>query len=68
MSKTKKAIMFAKMMLCSEQLKLFTKQLHEIENEKQDQIKIIKSEITKVGAEIDIIKKEVILISSYTIN
>lgn len=75
MDRDKKAAVFTKMISCSELLKLFTKQLQNIENdlqlevnEKQNQIKIIKDEISKVGAEIDIIKKEVKLINSYTIN
>jgi hypothetical protein len=37
-------------------------------NEKLEQIKIIKDEITKVGTEIDSIKREIKLLSEYSIN
>ena len=37
-------------------------------NEKLEQIKIIKDEITKVGVEIDSIKKEFTLLNAYSVN
>lgn len=37
-------------------------------NEKLEQIKIIKEEITKVGVEIDSIKREITLLNAYSVN
>lgn len=37
-------------------------------NEKLSQIKKIKDEITKVGTEIDSIKKEITLLNAYSVN
>lgn len=37
-------------------------------NEKLSQIKMIRDEITKVGTEIDNIKKEITLLNAYSVN
>jgi hypothetical protein len=65
----------AKLVVCKNTLKNLISQIKKIEddtqssnNEKLSQIKIIKEEITKVGMEIDTLKKEVTLLSTYSIN
>jgi hypothetical protein len=75
MSDWRKDQLAAKMMTCSWTLRELLTRIGELENdkelsmnEKMVQIKIIKDEITKVGTEIASIKRELTLISTYSIN
>lgn len=65
----------ARMVVARHTLKNLISQIKEIEgdaqadvNVKLSQIKKIKEEITKVGMEIDSIKKEIKLLNSYSVN
>lgn len=65
----------AKMMVCSQIMRELITRIADLENdtqlsneEKFEQIKNIKLEISKVGTEIDSIKKEITLIRDYSIN
>jgi hypothetical protein len=65
----------ARLTVCSHTIRALLSEIKEIEfdakmsvNDKLDKIKIIREEISKVGMEIDSIKKEIILIHAYKIN
>ena len=64
-----------KMLVCSHTVKNLLERIHAIEadtetpnEEKLVQIKKIKEEITKVGTEIDTVKKEITLLNAYNVN
>lgn len=65
----------AKMLVCSHTVKDLLAQIHAIEDDtetppelKLEQIKKIRDEMTKVGTEIDSLKKEITLLNSYNVN
>lgn len=74
MSDAKKTNIFAKMVTYNQTLKNLLRQIQEIEDDKfgsvtarKSKLKKIKEEITKVGTEIDIARKELTL-TDYNIN
>lgn len=65
----------AKMLVCSHTVRDLLRQIHAIEADTEatpssrlEKIKKIKDEITKVGAEIDSLKREFTLLNKYTVN
>jgi hypothetical protein len=75
MSDWRKDQLAAKMMTCSWTLRELLKRIADLENDKElsmdekiVQIKIIKEEISKVGEDIVNIKKEIKLLSEYSVN
>lgn len=75
MSRSMNDILPAKLLVYSNQVKELVTQIKKIENdlqmppkEKLSQIKIIRAELNKVGTEIDKVKKEIKLLSSYSVN
>jgi hypothetical protein len=69
------ATLNARLLIANHTLKVLLSQISQIEadqkmssNEKLSQIKKIREEITKVGTEIDSIKREFTLLNSYSIN
>lgn len=74
-SVTRRDQLAANMLVCTHTIKTLIIRIADLENDKQlsneekfEQIKNIKLEISKVGMEIDSIKKEITLISDYSIN
>lgn len=72
---TRKITLNARLVVAKHTVQDLLAQIKEIEiddqtdaNEKLSQIKKIKEEITKVGTEIDSIKKELILLNTYSVN
>ena len=65
-AKIKEGVLTLKGLL--EQIKAIEKDNVTSVNEKLSQIKKIQEEITKVGTEIDSIKKEIMLLTDYSIN
>jgi hypothetical protein len=75
MSDWRKDQLAAKMMTCSWTVRELLTRIADLENdkelsmnEKMVQIKIIKDEISKVGTDIANIKKEIKLLSEYSVN
>lgn len=75
MSESRRVQLSANMLVCSYTVKNLLTKIYALEadtevplEEKLSQIKKIKDEITKVGAEIDKIKKEITLLNSYNVN
>jgi len=71
----KKAQLSTKMLVCSHTVRNLLERIQAIEvdtetpaEEKLSQIKKIREEITKVGTEIDSIKKEITLLNTYNVN
>lgn len=65
----------AKLVVCSHTVKALLRQIKEIEsdvqvpaNEKLSKIKMIREELSKVGMEIDTVKKEITLLNTYNVN
>jgi hypothetical protein len=65
----------AKLVVCSHTIKSLLRQIKEIEvdaqlsaNEKLSKIKMIRDELSKVGMEIDTVKKEITLLNTYNVN
>ena len=72
---SKKQALNTKIVICNHTLKHLLKQIKIIEqddqtsvNYKLSEIKKIQEEITKVGTEIDIIKKDIMLLGDYNVN
>lgn len=75
MSNYSRADLNAKLVVCSHTIKSLMRQIKEIEDdaqvpaiEKLSKIKIIHGELSKVGMEIDIVKKSLTLLATYNIN
>lgn len=75
MNESRRAQLSANMLACSYIVKKLLMRIAEVENDtetpledKVSQIKKIKDEITKVGTEIDSIKKEITLLNAYNVN
>jgi len=75
MNESRRAKLSNNMLVCSYTVKQLLMRIAEIENDtetsledKVSQIKKIKDEITKVGTEIDSIKKEITLLNAYNVN
>ena len=75
MTESKRVQLSANMLACNYTVKTLLAKISALEadqqlsiDEKLVQIKKIKEEITKVGTEIDSIKKEIILLNSYDVN
>lgn len=75
MSESRRIQLSANMLVCSYTVKNLLTKIYALEadtqvpaEEKLSQIKKIKEEITKVGTEIDKIKKEIKLLNSYNVN
>ena len=75
MSDFRRISLNAKLVVCSHTVKSLMVQISEIEadtqvpaNEKLSKIKIIREELSKVGMEIDTVKKEIKLLNEYSIN
>ncbi len=75
MSESRRALLSANMLACSYTVKNLLARIYALEEdtqvsveEKLSQIKKIREEITKVGMEIDSIKKEITLLNSYNVN
>lgn len=75
MNESRRAQLSANMLACSYTVKQLLMRIAEIEGDtetpledKISQIKKIKDEITKVGTEIDSIKKEITLLNAYNVN
>jgi hypothetical protein len=75
MNTWRRDVLAARMLVCSDTLKNLLMRIAALEadkelsaDEKLSQIKIVKEEITKVGTEIDSIKKEIKLLDAYSIN
>lgn len=75
MSDFRQVSLNAKLVVCTHTIKSLLRQIKEIEgdlqmsvNEKFSKIKMIKEELTKVGTEIDTVKKELTLLNTYNIN
>lgn len=75
MNESRRAQLSANMLACSYIVKKLLMRIAEVESDtetpledKVSQIKKIKDEITKVGTEIDSIKKEITLLNAYNVN
>jgi hypothetical protein len=75
MNESRRAQLSANMLACSYIVKKLLMRIAEIEGDTETsledkvfQIKKIKDEITKVGTEIDSIKKEITLLNAYNVN
>jgi type I restriction-modification system DNA methylase subunit len=75
MNEYRRARLSANMLACSYVVKKLLMRIAEVEadtetplEDKVSQIKKIKDEITKVGTEIDSIKKEITLLNAYNVN
>ncbi len=75
MSDSRKISLSAKLLVCTHTVRDLITQIKKIEddvqapvNEKLSKIKMIREEITKVGMEIDKLKKEIMLLGAYSIN
>ena len=75
MDDSRKISLSAKLLVCTHTVRDLITQIKKIEddaqapvNEKLSKIKIIREEITKVGAEIDKLKNEIKLLRAYSIN
>ena len=75
MNESRRAQLSANMLACSYTVKKLLMRIAEIEGDTEtslddrlSQIKKIKDEITKVGTEIDSIKKEITLLNAYNVN
>ena len=65
----------AKLLVCTHTVRNLITQIKEIENDQEmptnqklSKIKMIREEISKVGMEIDKLKKEVMLLNAYRVN
>jgi len=74
-NEVRKIQLSTKMLVCSHTVKNLLARIHAIEvdeettsEEKMLQIKNIQQEISKVGMEIDSIKKEITLLQTYSVN
>jgi peptidoglycan hydrolase CwlO-like protein len=75
MNDSRKISLSAKLLVCTHTVRDLITQIKKIEddvqapaNEKLSKIKMIREEITKVGMEIDKLKKEIMLLGAYSIN
>ena len=75
MNEYRRAQLSANMLACSYTVKNLLSRIHDLEadaetslEDKLSQIKKIREEMTKVGAEIDSIKKEITLLNTYNVN
>lgn len=75
MSEERRRDLAAKFLVCTHTLKNLLGQINRLQDDptmsiddKYAKIKIIRGELTKVGTEIDNIKKEIKLLNSYNVN
>lgn len=78
MNDSRRISLSAKLLVCTHTVRSLITQIKEIEeievdakasvNEKLSKIKMIREEINKVGTEIDKLKKEIILLNTYSVN
>lgn len=75
MSNDPRTLLSTKMLVCSFTVRDLLNKIHELENDtetpmetKISEIKKIRIEISKVGTEIDSIKKELTLLETYNVN